>query len=322
MGWPMKGKGILFLGVCAGLAILGLSFYFLGYIETWRLWNIPASPLPFLDLRSILSAAEAYAAGYDPTLANPFDPGGRAFNYPPLVWRPILASGVTQAWAIPLGIMLVGLFVIGIIIFPGKLNGLSIFLLLLALFSPATLLGVERGNVDLLFFFLMSMGLVLVEMAPGLSLSTLITGVLFKIFPVFGIGYFLSEDRRKSVKFVAAGILVALIYFLSTYHDLAAVFKNTPKGADISYGVLVLPEYIAWLIRKETIQRHHPFLYHLALRLNGVYSRLPLLPYALALTAVVVLSGLGLLHRGKVRSSDSRNGRAFWLGAGIYIGTI
>jgi hypothetical protein len=35
--------------------------------------------------------------------------------------------------------------------FPGKLNKLSTFLLLLVAFSPAIMLGVERANVDIIF---------------------------------------------------------------------------------------------------------------------------------------------------------------------------
>jgi len=85
---------------------------------------------------------------------------------------------------------------------------------------------------------------------------------------------------------------------------------------------MVLREYIKWLIGKKAVQRSHPSLYHLALRLNGVYSRWPPLPYVLALAGAVVLSGLGLFQRGEIRSNDLRNRRAFWLGAGVYIGTF
>ncbi|MCL4529139.1 MAG: hypothetical protein M1282_06975 [Chloroflexi bacterium] len=316
------GKDKLFIFVAIGGVVLGLSFYFYGYTKTWELWNIPAYQLPFLDLRSILTAAESYRAGYNPTIANPFDPLGRRFNYP-IVWDLVLESGVNQNWTIPLGIGIIGLFLIGVVLFSGKLNKLSIFFLLLGLFSPAALFGIERANVDLLFFFFLSLGLILLDVSQIASFLLLLVGILFKIFPLFGAGYFIGKDNKSSLKFILLGILFTAGYFLFTYSNMMTVFKNTLKGPDISYGLAVLPTYIKWETVDTTFKTSQPALYHLDLRANNILVRFPILPYFGAAAFLLIFSLLGLFRNdNEFQSEDLRNLRAFWLGAGVYIGTF
>jgi hypothetical protein len=318
----IKDKRILFVFIAAVGGIMGLLFYFYGYIQTWNLWNIPAYQLPFLDLRSILSAAESYSAGYNPAIDNPLDPLHRRFNYPK-VWYLILATGINQTWTIPLGIAIISLFLIGVILFPGKLNKLSIFFLLLGLFSPAALFGIERANIDLFFFFLLCLGLILLEVSQIASFMTLMIGVLFKIFPLFGVGYFLDRDNKSSLKFILLGVLFAACYFLMTYHNMMTVFKNTLKGPDISYGLAVLPTYVKWLTGEKIVEANQPLLYQLDLRVNNIFVRSPLLPYFVAFAFLLISSLLGIFRNDdEFRSNDLRNLRAFWLGAGVYMGTF
>ncbi len=305
----------------AGAGLMTCLFISYGYIPTWNLWNIPAFHLPFLDLRTILGAAESYAAGYNPAQDNPFDPLDRKFNYP-RIWYLILAIGINQSWAIPLGIAIIVLFLISVLLFAGKLNKLSIFFIVLALFSPAVLFSMERGNVDLIFFSMLALGLILMNISQPASLLVWVTGILFKIYPIFGAGYFLDQEKRSSLKYIGIGAGITVLYFALTYHDMLTVLRNTVKGQDISYGVAVLPTYFKWIVKEKIGKVDQPSFYQAAVFLNNIYSSFPLLPYLAAALIILVLTCLGILRKKQLSFSNLRNLRAFWLGAGIYIGTF
>ncbi len=316
-----KEKWALLFFMVVGAGILGLLFHFYGYLNTWHLWNIPAYTSPFLDLRSILSAAESYAAGYDPAIANPFDPFQRNFNYPK-IWYLILAAGMNQSWTFPLGIAIVGSFLAGILVFPERLDKLSVFLLMLGLFSSATLLGIERGNIDLFFFFLAAVGLVLLDHSIYGSFGVSMLGMLFKIYPVFGVGYFLQPDDRRSYKYILAGALFTLLYLLIDLKQMLLVYENTQKAGDWSYGVSAFPGYISYLVTKSVVQSRMPYFYTFASHLNNVFGQFPLLFYLPAFLVLIVFAGLGIRQHSFLRYDSLRNLRAFWLGAGIYIGSF
>jgi hypothetical protein len=298
----VESKRLLILFVSLGTAIICLSFCMYGYMNTWRIFNIPENQNTFLDLRVISGSAESYAAGYDPGLNNPFDPYNRLFNYP-RIWYILLASGINMGWTIPMGLILVGLFLAAVNFFPSRLDKTSSILMALVLFSPAVLLGVERGNVDLLFFFLAALSLLFVERSAPVTLATVLVGMLFKLYPIFGIGVLVSQDAKRSLKYILAGTLLTAFYFLLTWNDLLHVFEATQKGNDLSYGVNVI-------------------LVFLASYLVGGSGWLKVLLYVLAFAMLVFAVAFGIRYRWQTEATDLRNRRAFWVGAGIYVGTF
>jgi hypothetical protein len=297
----MKKLFAVLILIC--IALIAASFHYNGYRRTWRqIWNLQTYSLPFLDMRVITGSAESLAAGYDPRVNNFYDPLHREFNYP-LIWYPILESGINSTWVIPLGIAAIVLFFAGLILFPGKLDFLSIFLLFLTAFSPAVMLGVERANVDLIFFFLVSLALVLAEISLPAAFLLLLIGVLFKIYPIFAAGALWSANRSKSIKYILAFAVSALLYFGIMYSDMQSIFKATPKDDYLSYGVNVLAVHF--------------------FKMYGADSSLfSVLLYVFAFIMGILILYCGVRKHGQYSSSDLRNERAFWVGAGIYIGTF
>lgn len=69
----------------ASLAALAGAIAALGWTPVWQTLGLPSMSPPFADLRTVQGALATLAEGGDPRIANPGDPWGRAFNYPP-VW--------------------------------------------------------------------------------------------------------------------------------------------------------------------------------------------------------------------------------------------
>jgi hypothetical protein len=316
----LKQKSPFLIVVGVGIVLLCASFYFYGYENTWKLWGIPVGKQPFYDLRLITGGAQSYQSGYDPQVNDFFDPEHRIFNYP-RIWYLVLASGINLTWTIPLGVLIIALFVFGVVTFSGELDSFSIFLMSAGLFSPAILLGVERANVDILIFFVVALSIALVDVSPVVSFFSLFIGILLKIFPVMGIGYFLDLDRPKSLKPILLGVALTVAYFLLTLRDMIFIFNNTFKGADYSYGVDVIAFYIHRIVSDGTF-RKDALASLVVSRVDHLMIQFPFLLYSLALLILAVGFYFGFRARSRFQFDDLRNLRAFWSGAGIYLGTF
>ena len=134
------------------LSIL-LLFKSYGYTQTWELWKVPTESPPFSDFRLIPGSAETFRMGIEPSVRNPGDPHKRKFNYPTF-WRLFFYTGITQADTIWISILMIMLFFAGVFLFPKNLRISDAIWMLLIVFSPASMLLYERGNVDLIIFFL------------------------------------------------------------------------------------------------------------------------------------------------------------------------
>ena len=237
-------NNLLLYGILIVIAVIISLFHFHGTEETWELWNIPTLNPEFADLRTITGGAESKEMGYDPMIENPGDPWNRPMNYP-RIWQSLYWFGIDRDHTFIIGIILIVLFVAGLLLFFKRRAILSEnILLLLAIFSPAVMLTVERGNIDMLMFFLISLAVFLIRKETSYSrvaafISILIAFVL-KLYPVFAILIFLKEKREVFIKYFIAIFFLAFVYAIATYTDLVLIFKNTPKDAYLSYGLDVL----------------------------------------------------------------------------------
>jgi len=306
------GKWVLIGGVVLiWLVVLGL-FKFYGYEKTWQLWNVPTEMPPFLDFRLIPGSADSFQHGFEPTVKNPGDPRGRIFNYP-MFWRLFFYIKLTEFQTIAIGISMIVLFFIGAFLFPQKLTIPDALWMLLVLFSPASMLLYERGNVDLVIFFVC----VLIILTEGYSAcaaaALLIAGGVMKMYPVLGVSILLKESKAKFIWLSAGCFFAILIYIYLTFGSVSASWNLTMRGIQISYGTNVLFSryeqnislFLAqWLstIQIERILKIGPLI------LGGI----------LALVAGII----GLRNTEPLEISSERNLTAFRMGASIYVGTF
>lgn len=299
----MDGRKVLLVIILLMLTIIGLSFRFYGYESTWQLWNIPTLMPSFIDLRMLPGSADSYRAGFNPVYQNPGDPLQRPFNLP-FAWTFVFYIGLEQQDTVWLGASLALGYLFCSWIFPGRLGVQAACLMALILFSPASMLAIERGNVDLFVFILCTLVLLLHEDRTWLAAAILMMASFLKLFPVFGLTVFMNKDRSRFLLISSSSAAIFLVYAVLTYSSISASFAYTEQGAELAYGANVIALYMGQQFQSDK-------LFEL-------------------LTMLLSFSGLGLciyaFHWGSktepLYTREWRHLSAFRLGAMIYVGTF
>jgi hypothetical protein len=214
-----------------------------------RGWHWPDVGVPggtglyFLDLRFFTSAWECVRRGVDVIPANPCDPNARIFNYP-RPWLVPAPLGLGQDDTVRLGKLLVAAFFASTFLAmgrPGLVGGLAWGA---ALCSPAVMLGVERGNPDLVIFCVVVGGVLLLR-AGSAAWRVAGHGLLFlaavlKLYPVLAWGPVLRQRRRWLL--LGGGVLVVgfVVYALATLDDVRRIRRTAPREDAFAYGAPIL----------------------------------------------------------------------------------
>ena len=180
-------------------------------------------------MRVVQAAVTSTDQGLNPQISNPNDPWHRSLNYP-LIWVKI-----GQALNLPdesRFIQFCGLVIMSFVaICAYILFRFPSFGLLTCLLSTATLLSIERGNVDLIIF---SLVFVFALVFPRtLSPIPILLATMLKLYPVFLLGILLI--KRQFILFFTS-LIFALGIFGYIWDELALIRSNTPPSRFISYG--------------------------------------------------------------------------------------
>ena len=302
--------GKLFL-IAASLVIwvvILLLFKVYGYDETWKLWHVPVEHPQFSDFRLIPGSAESFRMGFEPTQRNPGDPHKRIFNYPAF-WRLFFYTGITQEHSLWAVAVMLGLFFLGVFLFPQNITILESIALLLVIFSPASMLLYERGNVDLIVFFLCALIVWSIEISAFVAVALLSFAIVVKIFPFFGFTVLLTESKTRFIWLFLTCLAVLLAYMYSTSGSVRAAWNLTMRGDEISYGANVL------------FLRYSQYFSQL-LRVSQTDPKLKFEPVILAAILIGIAGLIGITSREPLKSASTRNLAAFRMGASIYIGTF
>ena len=211
------------------IALAGCVAYF-GWVRTWSSVYVPTMHPPFADMRVIQGAIRSVEYGYDPRVANLGDPWRRPFNYP-MLWLAIgkMLNFTNEHWFIAVCTALVFCFVsfCAFLIFRFPSFGL-----LASLVSTSTLLGMERGNIDLAVYCLLFAAALWIP--RRWSPVPLLLATLLKVYPVFALsGMFI---KRQFILF-AASLATAVAIFAYLWDQLADIRSTTPVSCGSSYGV-------------------------------------------------------------------------------------
>jgi len=302
-----KGKSLLIAGIVLMWAFLLISFKINGYEETWQIWGVPTEMPPFKDFRLIPGSAESFRNGFEPSIENPSDPNGRIFNYPAF-WRLFFYTNITQDDTVWIAVSMIVLFFLGVMLFPQRLSVPGAFWMLLIVFSPASMLLYERGNADLIVFFICAMILMTVEYSAGWTAALIIIGSIVKMFPLFGITVFLKEEKQKFWKLAIGCVLFMIVYGLLTFQSQSAAWNTTMRGDGLSYGTFVFVTRFNYYF-----QLYFPKLFS--------YDQWRLLFEILALV-LILFSVVPAVRGAQLSATDDRNLAAFRAGATIYVGTF
>jgi hypothetical protein len=228
--------------LCCGVTTLRLASLlgFHGYDATWRLWNITTMTLPFGDLRVVTGGAVSRQQGFDPMVENPGDPWHRRLNHP-RIWQSLYAFGLTPDHTILIGFGFKFLFLTGVCLVLPNASWNILIVVMAALLSPAALLGIERCNIDLLMFFIVSLSVLAANRRPVFAGAMVFAGFALKLFPLFAGAVLLRSSRSTWLKLILVLFVAVGLYVILTYSDFALIRAATQDGNVFSYGMDVFP---------------------------------------------------------------------------------
>lgn len=229
--------------VLLGLLLLGAMMLGMGYERTWKMFGFPTMMPSFSDARVMTAGSESYQLGHDPMQNNVRDPWQRRMNYP-RCWQILYLLKVDQSFTVPLAFSFILPFFASLWLFDPK-NGWVVGLLLVLLFSPAVMLGVERGNSDLLVFAMILAMAVWFEKWPRASAGLLFFAAFLKLYPIFAGLAVMGLARDKAVRIGSVVLLAFLAYVAVEAPNLYEAAKVTEKTPLMAFGTAVLAEAAA-----------------------------------------------------------------------------
>lgn len=312
----MATVGARFDGRVLVVAVLALYLgsVAIGGRAQWDRLRVPAETPSFLDMRSITTAWECERRGIDPLPRNPCDPRERPANYPRL-WLLPGRLGLGEGATVPFAVLSAFAFFAAVLWFVGRLKLWEGVVLAIALCSPAVMLGVERGNVDLLVLALVIVALMLFRRRSTplrvVSHGLVLLAAILKIFPVFAFVVLVGQRRSWLIVAAAVGALFALDVAL-TFGDLETIRKVVPQEISLSYGAGALADAVAHSLDVHTgwpTQGHEHQV--------GRWFSAGVVVAGAAGAAILALRRRGLVD-WRIRTVRSD---AFLAGAAIYVGT-
>ena len=220
-------KEIILLFIFVSLISLFLtSIFFYGWNKSWIFLKIPAMDPIFADMRVVQGALKTELLGLNPYITNPGDPWNRIINYPS-IWLDIakILNLENETFFLIFNLIVVNIF-LSICLF--LLLKTKSYLLFFVIFSSSSLLGIERGNNDLLIFSIIYFSTLLLPIYALLFLSL---ATFLKVYP---LALILTLLNYKKILF--AFLIVGILTFYYHYEDLIYLVTNTPKSAGLSYG--------------------------------------------------------------------------------------
>ena len=254
---PSKIDG-RFLVIAALLGYFGLLYlanFFVPYHEFWRKLGVPAVENPFIDLAAVLGAFDCDRLTGEVSLAN-----NSCFTqiFYPSSWSLLTWLGLEQRNTIFLGVFFALIFYVITLIIIGRLNYQEAIVYALILCSPPVMLLVERGNVDIVIYSWLGVGLMIIKNSRALIFRLCAYLLIFfwgviKLFPIFGLAVIFKEKRNLFL-FLAAIFTTAFItYFLASIGEMKTI-SSFHDGLRIwySFGYKVLFGAVKYILSRLT----------------------------------------------------------------------
>jgi len=215
-------KALLVIFTVLWLSI-GTAILVVGWTPTWTALQLPTLSPIFADMRTVQGSIKSEELGFDPQVKNPGDFWYRSMNYPKIwIWIAKLVqldnetNYVVFICAYILVYILCCFFILRI--------SPSLYVLL-AVFSGASLLTVERGNNDLLAFVILFMGIYFSQ--NYFRAFTILLATILKVYPVLLVFIFM----KKTKMFILLVLLIA-VYFVFTAGELKILMAGNTALTD------------------------------------------------------------------------------------------
>jgi hypothetical protein len=278
----------------------------------WPRFGVPgARGLEFIDLRYWTTAWECVRSGVDVDPVNLCDDQRRLIDHP-RIWLAPAVLRLGEGSTIVLGLGVAAVFLLCVYAVIGRFSAWDAVVYTAVLCSPSVLLGVERGNTDLIVFMTVVAGLLLLRsrrpLAAACGHGFLLLASFLKLYPVLAWGVLLRRPLRRALVGAAAIAVAFAAYVFAIGEHLRTIRSVLPRELRFSYGASVLAEGSGLGF------------------LEGVPGQLAVVAVGLVLAAALAAVFLRRGHAdGARRGPDPRAARdldAFWAGAGVYVGSF
>ena len=230
------------------LAVTGL------YVAAPRLYHVlmlvmekQPAPMPFADWLWIPAAIRCWGEGVDVYVKNTCFPVpvDYSFNYSP-AWLRLTFLAPLEPWTNAVGLGLAAAFFASLSLLPRTGTIWGQVVMLVAMTSTASFLGIERGNVDLIMFLLVIVGAALLRRSQSVRLvayGLFTCAGLLKFYPFMA---FVLGLRERPLLFWLLAVLnmSILAVFVLTFRDELAVMAKTlpaPSWFTLQFSAANLP---------------------------------------------------------------------------------
>lgn len=225
----LDGRWITAAILLSYFAVLALASYRAGSHRVWENAGVPSLVPLFADARVITSGIESSREGNDPLIHNPRDPWHRPMNYP-RVWIAAKFLGFGQQQTEAIGFFIAAVFFGTTFLVVGRINIVEGVLYGVLLCSPAVMLGIERGNIDLLLFAIIATAAAL---SPSLwAVLIIFLAAVLKLYPICALAPLLRANTRS----VIVALTAFAAYVVASRYDLFAIIEATPAARFPAYG--------------------------------------------------------------------------------------
>ena len=245
------------------LLAIAVYLYILSSLMFWTEVGIPQLTAPFADMQAILSASDAYREGLNPYIENPLDPLGRKHVYP-RVWLWLGHTGITLGHSNIAAILMATFFFLLCIGILRPDNGREFLISAILLLSPAVMLGVERGNNDLIIFILLVLAVFFlnhkIRALDYVAYFFLLLASMLKLYPIASFLVFVRiiKNNKKFWIFTLFSLSFFAAYTLLSLSDFQYLKDVIPKPhGRFTFGAAI---FFEWFFDKWPVNRTHLYL--------------------------------------------------------------
>ena len=216
--------------------ILLITYAALLRFDAWGYIGVPHLVPEFLDFHALLSASDCHQLGIDVYRTNPCDATGRPMMYSKL-WLYLGDLGLTREHNPVIGFSLGAVFLSVAASIANPKNTLELVVSTVVVLSPAVMLGVERGNNDLIVFLCIALAAVIlgrsVEPRPlrfGGAFVMIWVAAFLKFYPIAGLALIIDRLRSPGqfVLFIALSLLAFTLFVVAQIDELLILVETAP----------------------------------------------------------------------------------------------
>ena len=309
----IDGRVIVTVAVATYLGIIAAGRLEWG-IDLWPYLGVPSGPALFSDARNVTAAWESERLGYDPLYESPRDPWRRPLMY----LRPWLLLGVLgldQSHTFVLSTILIAAMFASFALLIGRVTAGTGIVLVFAVCSPAVMLAVERANMDIALFSIVTVSILLWRVVPNLarvaSPIVVLVAATAKIYPIFALPAFVVSSSRRAARAALLCVAAFGVYVVYSLRDIAHVAAIATQGEQFSYGARILPAHL-----------YHHFAIARWSGPGALKQAIAIVPLALIAAAIAIYVHRHVSPRSHESTVASAALIALHVGALIYLGTF